>query len=425
MSAIMVCHVRRKWLSSLLLLVAWATVAFSQDSAPPPSASGDSAEVHLGRGYDALKLDNYDEAARQFRAALEIDPTLVLKARFPLAVALFEMHRSAEARQEFEAVRREAGDHPNVLYYLGRLDVEDRNFDDAIRNLQKAAAKPPFPDTAYYLGFAYFRKDDLASAEKWLKEAETRDPRDSRIPYQLSAVYRKQGRAEEAQKELARSTELRQRDTEESTLKGECADRLKRGLREEVHKICDQLYDPDDAKKLSALGTLYGQYGDPQSALKPLLRAAELEPQSPQMQYNLAFAYYQLNRFEEARAPLARALQRWPDLFPLNALYGAVLVKLGDTRAAYDVLRHAQKLNPQDGSTGDLLYLTTLDLARKAAAAKHDSDALHYFEEAAQLRPREPVPHREMAEIYARQGSTAKAEAEQQEAARLSRLVNN
>ena len=78
----------------------------------------DTPEAHLGRGYDALKQDRFEEAAGEFRAALRLDPSLVSRARFPLAVALFDMKESNAARQEFEAVRRKLGDHPNVLYYL-------------------------------------------------------------------------------------------------------------------------------------------------------------------------------------------------------------------------------------------------------------------------------------------------------------------
>src|SRR5208337_3743659 len=121
-----------------------------------------------------------------------------------------------------------------------------------------------------------------------------------------------------------------------------------------------QLYDPDNAEKLTALGTIYGQHGDLEAALKPLRRAAELAPESPQMQYNLALAYYQLNQFEQARAPLAKTIQRWPDLFQLNALYGAVLLKLGENLPAYQALHHAQQLNPQDSGTSEQLYKVTL-----------------------------------------------------------------
>jgi len=408
-------------LATLVLVALGVSRAGAQET---NATAGDTPEAHLGKGYDALKHDQYDVAATEFRAALKLDPKLVLRAQFPLAVALFEQHKSEEARREFEAVRREVGDHPNVLYYLGRLDLDDLNFDGAIKNLDQAVLKPPFPDTSYYLGFAYFKQGDLKAAEKWFKEAAQANPRDARVEYQLGFVYRKQGREEDARKALARSDELRKRDANESRLRQECAQKLDQGSREEAHAVCDQLYDPDNAEKLTALGTIYGQHGDLEAALKPLQRAAELAPESPQMQYNLAFTYYQMNQFEQARAPLANSVKRWPDLFQINALYGAVLLKLGEDLPAYDALHHAHQLNPQDSGTVDMLYMASLGLGQKrltqkSEGAKPYSDSLRYFEEAAKLRPREPAPHQGMAEIYTRTGRVAQATAEQQEADRL------
>jgi tetratricopeptide (TPR) repeat protein len=391
-----------------------------------PTASEDTAETHLGKGYDALKQDQYDLAASEFQAALKLDPSLVLRARFPLAVALFEMHKPEDARREFEDVRREVGDHPNILYYLGRLDLEDGNFAGAIKNLSQAVVKPPFPDTSYYLGFAYLKQGDLKTAERWLKEAAQSNPQDARVQYQLGVVYRKEGLVEEAKKATALSDELRQRDADESRLKLECAQKLDQGPREEARAVCEQLYDPDNPARLTELGTLYGQHGDLDAALKPLRRAAELAPESPQMQYNLALTYYQMNQFEQARAPLANSIKRWPDLFQLNALYGAVLLKLGEDLPAYDVLRHAHQLNPQDSATGDLLYMTTLSLGQKNGGQKTEpahqySEALRYFEEAAKLRPQEPAPHQGIAKIYTLTGHPTQATAEQQEADRLAK----
>jgi Flp pilus assembly protein TadD len=421
-------------LAALALLTLSINAASAQKkAAQAPSSSGNAPEAHLGKGYDALKQDQYDVAVSEFRAALEIDPRLTLRARFPLAVALFEAHKSDEARRELEIVRGEVGDHPNVLYYLGRLDLDDHRFDDAIRNLSQAAAKPPFPDTSYYLGYACFKQGDLAGAEKWLKEAAQLNPRDARVPYQLGLVYRKQGREVEANRAIAESEQLRKRDSNESQLRIECAQKLDQGTREEAHSICEQLYDPDNAEKLTSLGTIYGQHGDLEAALKPLRRAAELAPQSPQMQYNLALAYYQLNQFEAARQPLAAALKRWPDLFQLNMLYGAVLAKLGDELAAYQALHHAHELNPLDSGTTDLLYLTALGLAKSnlqktsAAPKSHSaglySDSFSWLLEAAKLRPREPEPHRRLAEIYTLTGHPEQSKAEQQEAERLARNI--
>jgi tetratricopeptide (TPR) repeat protein len=410
----------RRAISLSVLAAALAASSMGQAAPSTKSAMSDAVEAHLGKGYDALKQDRYEVAVGEFRAALALDPTLVLRAQFPLAVALFEQHKSADARRELEAVRRETGDHPNVLYYLGRLDIDDRNFESAIKNLSQAIAQPPFPDTAYYLGFAYFKQGDLANAEKWLKEAERLKPRDSRVPYQLGFVYRKLGREEDAKQSLALSEELHRQDDSEAQLRSECGQKLDQGLRDEAHAICEKLYHPDDAERLTALGMIYGQHGDSEAALKPFLRAAELSPQSPQVLYNLALTYVHLQRYEDALRPLETALKRWPDLFPLNSLYGAVLAKLGDDPRAYETLHHAIELNPQDSSTADLLFETTVKLGEKSQKERQYSSALRYFEEAAKLQPRAPEPHRGMAEVYAREGKPARAAGEQKEADRLS-----
>jgi tetratricopeptide (TPR) repeat protein len=394
-------------------LVFAAALGVCQDTSPEP-------EMHLGRGYDALKQGRYDEAVSEFQAALRLDPKLVMRARFPLAVALFELKQSAAARREFEAVRREAGDHPNLLYYLGRLDLLDQDFAGAIRNLSKAVIKPPFPDTAYYLGFAYLKQGNLPAAEKWLKSAAEANRKDGAVQYQLGLAYHKLGREEESKRALALSAELRRRDAGDSQLRSECAQKLDHGSRDEAHEICQQLYDANDAEKLTALGLIYGQHGDLEAALDPLQRAAALSPQAPQMLYNLAFNYYRLNRFEEARTPIADAVRRWPDIFQLNALYGAVLASLGEETAAYHELRRAYMLNPQDPGNGVLLFATTLSLARKSLKAHQYTESLGFLAEAAKLRPDDPEPHRGKAEIYDQMGREAEAAAERQQALRLS-----
>jgi Flp pilus assembly protein TadD len=416
------------WLCALTLVfhgtgrIAAQTLA---QSASPPPASTDTLEAHLGKGYEALRQDRYEVAAEEFRAALDLDPKLDLKARFPLAVALFEMHKFADSRREFDTVRREAGDRPSISYYLGRLDLEDRNYPGAIQNLQAAIATPPFSDTAYYLGFACFKQGNLPSAEKWLKEATRLNPRDARMQYQLGLVYRKEGKEEDAKKSVELSEELRRRDDTESRLISDCGKKLEQGPREEAHAVCDKLYDPDNTDKLTELGTIYAQHGDFDAALPVLLRAAELAPQSPIMQYNLAHLYYDMNQYENARVPLADATKRWPDLFPLSALYAAVLYKLSEFQPAYETLRHARQLNPQDTSTADLLYLSALQLGRKRREEKQYAEALRYLQEAASMKPQEPAPHLSMADVYSDLGRTKQAQDEHREAERLSSSTAN
>jgi len=410
-----------RWMAGVTAALLASMLAFAQgEPAAGTGKASSGADEHLGKGYEALRQDRYDAAVDEFSAALRADPKLALRARFPMAVALFELHKNADARRELETVQREAGKHPNISYYLGRIDLEDRDFKGAVRNFTQAAMTPPFPDTSYYLGFAYSKLEDWASAEKWLDKASRDLPKDARVPYQLSVVYRKQGRNDDAQKAATLAEDIRRSEDEATKLRGECAKKLDLGPREEARQVCDQLYDDNDADKLTELGTIYAQHGDLESAIKPLARAAALSPQSPQMQYNLALVNYQLKHYEEARKGLAPALQRWPDLFQLNSLYGATEMQLGAIEEAHTALHRAYQVNPKDAPTGDLLFTACIELAHKRKADKDFPGALALLQEAAGVRPVEPVPHREMAEVYRSMG---KAELAGQEEATADQLA--
>jgi Flp pilus assembly protein TadD len=386
----------------------------------PAAISQDSIEAHLGAGYGALRNDRYTEAVREFRAALALDPKLALRARFPLAVALFESQQLSDARKEFEAVRAASGDVPSVMYYLGRLDLLTDDLDAAVRDFTLAAAEPPFPDTAYYLGSAYLKKGDLPAAGTWLQTAAELNPQDFHVQERLAALYRQQGKTLEAEEATTQAAVLRRRDADVSQKRIACAQALQGGSPGDAHAVCDQLYDPNDSDKLTMLGTLYGQHGDYEAALKPLRRAAELDPNSPQTQYNLALDCFRLKLYEEARAALTGAVKRWPDLPQLSALLGVVLYRLGDDPGAYQALRRAHDLRPQDAESAGFLYEVSMLLAEKTAANKEYATSLLYLGTAAGLRPDDPELHRRMAEAYSLAGQQERASAERQEADRLS-----
>ena len=388
----------------------------AKPSIEPRQPAGDALEPHIGSGYQALKEEKYDVAEQEFRAALALDPNLAMRARFPLAVALFEQNKFADARREFQTVRRAAGDLPSIWYYLGRMDLEERDYKSAVANLSKASSRPPFPDTAFYLGIAYQKLGSYRDAEKWLKEAVRLNPDDSRAEYQLATVYRSEGRQQEANEAFQKSKQNMAYSDRRSQLKQECAQELDRGASEQANSACERLNNPDDANMLTSLGILYGQHGQLEKALPPLQRAAELSPQSPQMQYNLAFTYFQLRRFQDARASLEQAVKRWPDLFPVNALYGAVLWNLGDVPSAYQALHHAHVLNSQDPSTTALLYQSIMAMAARSEQAAADSEALRYLQEAAAFATADPGPHQRMAEIYRRMGKNELAVEEERKA---------
>ena len=388
-------------------------------SSAQPTASTGAAEAHVGKGYQYEQQERYEEAAREFQAALTANPGL-MRARYQLAVCYFALGRRPEARQEFQRVRSETGGNPSVTYYLGRLDLLEGDFDSARRRLESVAADPPFPDTAYYLGSACLKQNDLQAAERWLRKAAQLDSRDFRIPDRLARIYQKRGRRAEAETEYTRSEELRQRYDQAARQAVSCSRELETRAIAQARATCQQLFDANDPDKLTTLGMLYGQHGDYADAVAPLALAAQLDAESPEIQHNLGLTYFRLKRYREARSPLERAAALRPDFFGSSALLGAALYALKQDEAAYPVLDHAHELNPEDSDTAKLLFNVALFLAQKELAGKAYAESVNYLRKAVELRPADAEVHRELAQVYASLGQRAQAELEKREAERLS-----
>src|SRR5438132_12631993 len=83
------------------------TVQISLDMIPwnalaqSTAAAQETAQAHVGKGYEDLGNERYRDAAEQFQAALALDPHLI-RARYQLAVCYFALGRRDEARKEFE-----------------------------------------------------------------------------------------------------------------------------------------------------------------------------------------------------------------------------------------------------------------------------------------------------------------------------------
>ena len=416
------------WILSHLMVMLLGASLVSAQVGPPggnsdpqaeTSVTAGMAELHVGKALEAMKNNRYQEAVREFRAALALDPNLVVQARFPLAVALFGLKDVDQCRKELDVVRSKTGDSPQVAYYLGRLDLMEGHLDPAIRNFTLAASNPPFPDTAYYLGYAYLKKGDKAKAEEWLHKAAELAPRDFRVEERLALLYQSMGRKEEAEKAFARSDDLHKQDIEATGVALECGRTLDTRPLEEARAVCQKLFDTEDTSKLVTLGTLYGGHRDYADALEPFRRAAELEPDSYEMQYNLGLTYFRLKRYAEARTPLEKAAQLRPDMFETTAPLGAVLYALGDDPAAYQALGRAHELRPENAEISGLLFNVALDLAQQSASRKDYSAALPYLLQAAEIHPGDSQVHRHLADVYNLLGDGTRAAGERHLADRL------
>ena len=158
-----------------------------------------------------MGAERYDEAAAQFKQALQRDQTLN-EARENLAICEFELRNYQEARDLFQKMLATSG-RPVASYYLARLDLMSGNPDSAIVHLRSLrgndeAAQRSTADWRYFLGVAFFKKSQFADAIECFKLQLKTNPRDFRAHQWLARALIKTGQPTEASQEFARAREL-------------------------------------------------------------------------------------------------------------------------------------------------------------------------------------------------------------------------
>ena len=104
---------------------------------------------------------------------------------------------------------------------------------------------------------------------------------------------------------------------------------------------------PTDARELLARGSQLIQT-KPSEAVKILQQALRLDPDLPELQYQLGLAYHAIGDEADAESELQAAIERTPGSAPAHNYLGIVRFQLGNARAALDEFRAAAKLAPRD-----------------------------------------------------------------------------
>jgi len=309
---------------------------------------------HLGAGLRLFELQRYSEAAREFELALEINPKLD-DARYHLAVSYFDERRYADSRKQFERLRAAGYRKDWATYYLGRIDLLDGNLDRAIQQFESLKGPGPLEDELYFLGSAYVKKGEPEKAIGPLKRQTDFNPRDFRAHNLLGRVYAKTRHPREAEHEYARAEQLHGYYLQGKKELMECHALLEAARSDEAWARCGSVVETDDIDKLTAVGMLFGEFHSYDRALQVFETALALDPESPEVNYDIGFTYFGKKDYPQARKFLEVAVQLRPHFFEAQALEGTVFYLLGDDDAALKALRQAHELRPDDDAVGKLL----------------------------------------------------------------------
>jgi tetratricopeptide (TPR) repeat protein len=201
------------------------------------SADRQRAEMHYNEGWQALKAESWDEAAKEFKAAIDLYPRLTLayyglgraemgRKHFPDAIHAYEQCRDFYVRaagQQFtanaDAMRarqdqqmelkdaiRQVSSGPQtqrsqetVRQFQNQMRLNQQNMDRGM-NVSIDASVPAFVSVA--LGSAYFRAERVGDAEREYKTAVTNDPKLGEAWNNLAVVYATANRYDEAERSV-------------------------------------------------------------------------------------------------------------------------------------------------------------------------------------------------------------------------------
>jgi len=173
-----------------------------------------SARARQAQGEAAAATGNRESAGKHLRAALELRPEL-REVHFELGDLYLGSGDYEAAEREFrEETTRNPGS-ARAAYKLGLVLLNRGELRGSIAELERAnALRPGMPETLLELGKARVASGDLNTGEKLLREV-IKQESDSGLAetahFQLAHIYRKLGRAAEADSEMKRYQEIRNR----------------------------------------------------------------------------------------------------------------------------------------------------------------------------------------------------------------------
>jgi predicted Zn-dependent protease len=251
----------------------------------------DSALVYLYLGRLADARQGQDEARKDFRRALELDPDLV-EARHRLAALLLDLGQAEEALPHIDYLVRHRPEAPLYRVYLARCRDLLGQQDEAEKLLDELLARQPhYAPALAFRGALAWRSDQPEVAEPLLREAVRLEPNDAATFYQLARCLTRLGKPDEA-REAERSSE-----------------RLKEDVRRFGEILAQDARTADLRYEAGMIALRAGEFRD---AVRWFERALKLDPRHAEAHRMLATCYQQTGELARAlhHRELAEAAQK-------------------------------------------------------------------------------------------------------------------
>ncbi len=280
--------------------------------------------------------------------------------------------RSEAALELLATARRLNPDYAPVDLRLGQAWLDTDALDQARTSLERAAGTPGLRGAAlYYLGQIDLLQRDYAGAERHLTEALAVNPKGAETHYPLAQAYRHLGKEELAREHLAL---------------------FKHGTPAADDPLVDELQQVlAPARRDFRQGLQAVRSQDYAAAVAHFEQGLKFDPDNLAARVSYARALFLDRQTEAARTQLQSVIARDPDHLLANLFLGMLMQSQGETRQAAAHYRRIVQLEP--GNEGAHFFLANLlfDDGQYAQAAQHYAAALKASDAIPPARLLEPV----------------------------------
>lgn len=183
-----------------------ASIVFGRISSQNPMSA--QAQFYAGQGF--VLAGDLGRAVTSFRQAASVDPKIEM-AHYNAGQSLIRMNRLDEAETEFRQELRLNPSNAFAKYHLAYTLIERKaGIDEAVKLLREAIdSKYDYADARYQLGKVLIERGSIDEALQQLETAAAIDPKKDYIQYQLSIAYRKASRIADAERALKLYSDLK------------------------------------------------------------------------------------------------------------------------------------------------------------------------------------------------------------------------
>jgi tetratricopeptide (TPR) repeat protein len=296
-------------------------------------AQTDSSTYFLQKGIEEKGKGRRMESLKQFEKAYSYNKSNK-EAVSELAAAYLDLRRYGQAREKYLQLEQ-LGDKSDSTYrQLMLLSFNMRQFDDAIKYATQLEKNNPSEKTAFYIGKAFYEKEDLGNAIKYLDAAAKEDDQNAEVPYMVAKAYADMQNYKSAIPYFQKAVKL----------------------------------NPTQSYWIYEMALIYYAANDDQNSLKYMLEAGEkgLKKDNAYMQ-NLATAYINTGRFNEGVTVLLDILKLRPS--DQNVLY-TIAEAYYNAKKYDDAINYYDEALRQNKQNADALYMIGMCYQKKGEKQK-------------------------------------------------------